>query len=119
MNLIVLIQKTRHQLLSHWALSISVCLVYALLITVPSELNSFGEILSLLIAGPFQLGLSIYFLKISKENKSSFFDLFQGFKPLLNVLLAFIIINVLTIIGFIFFDPLQHYFGPFISFVCA
>ena len=64
MDLLVLIQKTRDQLLSHWVLSISVCIVYSMLIAIPSELNSFGEILSLLIAGPLQLGLCIYFLKI-------------------------------------------------------
>ena len=100
MDLLVLIQKTRDQLLSHWLLSISVCIVYSMLIAIPSELNSFGEILSLLIAGPLQLGLCIYFLKISRENKSSFYDLFEGFKPLINILLVF---NGLTIIGFIFF----------------
>ena len=103
MDLLVLIQKTRDQLLSHWLLSISVCIVYSMLIAIPSELNSFGEILSLLIAGPLQLGLCIYFLKISRENKSSFYDLFGGFKPLINILLVFIIVNGLTIIGFIFF----------------
>ena len=103
MDLLVLIQKTRDQLLSHWLLSIFVCVVYSMLIAIPSELNSFGEILSLLIAGPLQLGLCIYFLKISRENKSSFYDLFGGFKPLINILLVFIIVNGLTIIGFIFF----------------
>ena len=103
MDLLVLIQKTRDQLLSHWGLSISVCIVYTMLIAIPSELNTFGEILSLLIAGPLQLGLCIYFLKISRENKSSFYDLFEGFKPLINILLLFIIVNGLTIIGFIFF----------------
>ena len=93
MDLLVLIQKTRDQLLSHWGLSISVCIVYTMLIAIPSELNTFGEILSLLIAGPLQLGLCIYFLKISRENKSSFYDLFEGFKPLINILLLFIIVN--------------------------
>jgi len=103
MDLLALMQKTRTQLMPFWVLSSAVCLVYALLIGIPSELNTFGELLSLLIPGPLQLGLCIYFLKISKGKDPSFFDLFEGFKPLLNVLLAFVIINALTLLGLLFF----------------
>ena len=102
MDLLVLIQKQETNCYRIGYYPISVCIVYSMLIAIPSELNSF-EILSLLIAGPLQLGLCIYFLKISRENKSSFYDLFEGFKPLINILLVFIIVNGLTIIGFIFF----------------
>ena len=99
MDLVSLIEKTKTQLKPFWGLSIIVCLVYGLLISIPSELNNFGQLLSLLIAGPLQLGLCIYFLKISNNNVPSFYDLFEGFKPLLNILLAFVIINTLTFIG--------------------
>ena len=102
MDLLALMQKTRKQLMPYWFLSTAVCMVYALLIGVPSELNSFGEILSLLLAGPLQLGMCIYFLNISKGNNHSFFNLFEGFKPLGNILLAFIIINALTLLGLFF-----------------
>ena len=77
-------------------------MVYGMLIGGPSELNTYGELLSILIAGPLQLGLCIYFLKIYNGNNPSFFDLFEGFKPLLNVLLVFIIINALTLLGLFF-----------------
>ena len=86
MDLVSLIEKTKTQLKPFWGLSIIVCLVYGLLISIPSELNNFGQLLSLLIAGPLQLGLCIYFLKISNNNVPSFYDLFEGFKPLLNIL---------------------------------
>lgn len=103
MDLLKLMQKTRTQLMPFWVLSSAVCLVYALLIGIPPELNAFGELLSLLIAGPLQLGLCIYFLKISNGSTPTFFDLFEGFKPLLNVLLAFVIISALTLLGLLFF----------------
>ena len=89
-----------------WVLSSAVCLVYALLIGIPPELNAFGELLSLLIAGPLQLGLCIYFLKISNGSTPTFFDLFEGFKPLLNVLLAFVILVHLPFWGSCFLSCL-------------
>ena len=103
MDLLALMEDTRLKLKPFWPLSVVVCLVYGLLVGIPSELNSYGEWLSILVAGPLQLGLCIYFLKISNGIDPSFFDLFEGFKPLLNVLFVFIILNVLTILGLIFF----------------
>ena len=102
MDLIALMQNARMQLKPYWPLSAAVCLVYGALVGVPSELNSYGEWLSMLLAGPLQLGLCMYFLKISNGSTPSFYDLFEGFKPLLNVLLVFITINALTILGLIF-----------------
>ena len=102
MDLVLLMQNARLQLKPFWPLSVVVCLVYGMLIGGPSELNTYGELLSILLAGPLQLGLCIYFLKIYNGNNPSFFDLFEGFKPLLNVLLVFIIINVLTLLGLFF-----------------
>jgi len=66
MDLLQLMQKSRAQLMPYWILSIGVCVVYALIVGLPSELNTFGELLSLLLAGPLQLGLCIYFLKITQ-----------------------------------------------------
>ena len=102
MDLVLLMQNARLQLKPFWPLSVAVSIVYGMLIGVPSELNTYGELLSILVAGPLQLGLCIYFLKIYNGSNPSFFDLFEGFKPLLNVLLAFIIINALTLIGLFF-----------------
>ncbi len=102
MDLSTLMKKALNELKPFWALSTGVCLVYGLLIAVPSELNTYGELLSLLIAGPLQLGLCMYFLKIIKGSTPSFFDLFEGFKPLLNALLLFFIINALTLLGLVF-----------------
>ena len=65
MDLIALMQNARMQLKPYWPLSAAVCLAYGALVGVPSELNSYGEWLSMLLAGPLQLGLCMYFLKIS------------------------------------------------------
>ena len=102
MNLTELIYNSRIQLKPNWLLSSIVCLFYALIISIPSELNTFGEFLSILLAGPLQLGLCIYFLNISKGSNPSFNHIFEGFRPLLNILLAFLSVNIITLIGLFF-----------------
>jgi uncharacterized membrane protein len=68
---------------------------------VPQELNYYGEFLSFLLAGPLQLGLSIYILNIFYDRPASIENLIEGFKPLLKVLLLYLVISVATIVGFI------------------
>ena len=101
MDLLQLMQKARTLLAPHWVLSIGVCLVYGLAVAVPAELNSYGEMLSFLLAGPLQLGLCFFFLNLVRGQETRFELLFEGFKPLLTVLLSYAIITALTIVGLI------------------
>lgn len=101
MDLLQLMQKARTLLAPHWVLSIGVCLVYGLAVAVPAELNSYGEMLSFLLAGPLQLGLCFFFLNLVRGQETRFELLFEGFKPLLTVLLSYAIIAAITIVGLI------------------
>ena len=101
MDLLQLMQKARTLLAPHWVLSIGVCLVYGLAVAVPAELNSYGDMLSFLLAGPLQLGLCFFFLNLVRGEETRFELLFEGFKPLLTVLLSYAIIAALTIVGLI------------------
>lgn len=101
MDLLQLMQKARTLLAPHWVLSIGVCFVYSLVVAVPAELNSYGEMLSFLLAGPLQLGLCFFFLNLVRGEETRFELLFKGFKPLLTVLLCYAIIAALTIVGLI------------------
>ena len=101
MDLIQLMRKARTLLEPHWILAIGVCLANAVIVAAPAELNSYGEIVSLLLAGPLQLGLCFFFLNLVKGKETRFELLFEGFKPLLTVLLAYAIITALTVIGLI------------------
>ena len=101
MDLLQLMQKARTLLSPYWVLSIGVCLVYGLAVAVPAELNSYGEMLSFLLAGPLQLGLCFFFLNLVRGEETRFELLFEGFKPLLTVLLSYAIIAALTIVGLI------------------
>ena len=101
MDLIQLMRKARTLLEPHWILAIGVCLANAVMVAAPAELDSYGEIVSLLLAGPLQLGLCFFFLNLVKGKETRFELLFEGFKPLLTVLLAYAIITALTVISLI------------------
>jgi uncharacterized membrane protein len=96
-----LMRKSRRLLEPHWILSIGVCLVCGLMVAIPSELNRYGEIVSFLLAGPLQLGLCFFFLNLIKGKETRFELLFEGFKPLMTVLLSYAIITVLTVVGLV------------------
>ena len=101
MDLMQLMRKARTLLEPHWILSIGVCLVCGLIVALPSELNRYGEIVSFLLAGPLQLGLCFFFLNLIKGKETRFELLFEGFKPLVTVLLSYAIITVLTVVGLV------------------
>lgn len=103
MNLLDLMRESREKLNEHWLIAAFICFIYGLLVGVPSELNTYGNFLSLLLAGPLQLGMSIYFLNIHHNKPASVENLIDGFKPLLKVLLLYFVISIVTLIGLIFF----------------
>ena len=101
MNLLNLMRESRAKLSPHWVISSLVCVLYGLLVGVPSGLNTYGELLSFLLAGPLQLGIAIYFLNILNDRPASIENLIEGFKPLLKVILIYIVISIATAIGIV------------------
>ncbi len=101
MELLKLMRTAREQLKPFWLMASLVCIIYGVLVGLPSELNTYGELLSFLLAGPLQLGMCIYFLNIVKQQTPSVENLIDGFKPLAKVLLAYLIITLGTLLGLI------------------
>jgi len=101
MNLLYLMRQSREKLKPHWIIAVLVCFIYAIAVGVPTELNAYGEFLSYLLAGPLQLGMSVYFLNILNERPASIENLLEGFKPLLKVLLVYLVISIGTFLGII------------------
>ena len=101
MDLLQLMRKARTVLEPQWFIAIGVCLVYGLAVALPAELNGFGEMVSFLLAGPLQLGLVFFFLNLVREEETRFELLFEGFKPLVTVLLCYGIITLLTLVGLV------------------
>ena len=101
MDLLQLMKKGRALLEPHLAISIGVCLFYGLAVVIPAELNSYGEMISFLLAGPLQLGMCFFFLNLVRGEEVRFELLFEGFKPLLTILFSYAIITVLTLLGLV------------------
>ena len=101
MNLLNLMRESKSKLSPHWVIASLVCVLYGLLVGVPSRLNTYGELLSFLLAGPLQLGIAIYFLNILNDRPASIENLIEGFKPLLKVILIYIVISIATAIGIV------------------
>jgi len=101
MNLLNLMRESRAKLSPHWVIASLVCFLYGLLVGVPSGLNSYGELLSFLLAGPLQLGIAIYFFNISNDRPALIENLIEGFKPLLKIILIYLIISITTAFGIV------------------
>ena len=101
MNLLDLMRESREKLKEHWLIAALICFIYVLLVGLPSELNTYGNFLSFLLAGPLQLGMSVYFLNIFYDKPASIENLVEGFKPLLKVLLLYFVTSIFTLFGLI------------------
>ena len=103
MDLSTLMKNSQTQLKPFWVY-INRCLFCLWII----DWSSFGVECLWRVTYPFDRrtttirALYVFFKHYQKETHPSFFDLFEGFKPLLNVLLLFFIINALTILGLLF-----------------
>lgn len=103
MDRLYLMREARSILQPYWLISVGVCLVYAIVLGVPPELNTYGEWLSLLLAGPLNLGLCMYFLKISNSESPGIENIINGFQPLLQVLLLYFVSSLLIVLGLLLF----------------
>jgi uncharacterized membrane protein len=103
MNLLNLMRASREKLSPNWVIASLICFLYALIVGVPSSLNSYGELLSFLLAGPLQLGMAIYFLNLLNDRPASVENLIEGFKPLLKILFVYLLISVATFFGLLLF----------------
>lgn len=74
---VVLMQMARESLKGKWGLAIGTFVVY-MLIAVVLQINV-GPIASLIISGPFALGLAIFSLSISRNQDAKLEQIFQGF----------------------------------------
>lgn len=83
----LLVQEAKESLNGKWGLAIGTYLVYMLIVGVVIFIFSFtpyvgdyaASIVTLLIGGPFALGIAIFALSISRNQDASLNQIFQGF----------------------------------------
>jgi uncharacterized membrane protein len=82
---------------SKWGESIGVILVAAIIAAVASCIP-FG---SLLISGPLALGITGYFLRVSRNGDAILNDMFDGFKNFGNAFIGNFLVGLLTVLAMI------------------
>lgn len=60
-----------------------------------------GSIVGILIGGPLAYGFSVYFLNLSRGEHTEIGQIFDGFKRFVDCLLAYIVMMIVIVIGFI------------------
>ena len=93
---LVLMQMAKESLKGKWGLAIGTIVVYLLIVLCIQEIPIVGAIASLIIAGPFALGLAYFSLSISRNQEAKLEQIFQGFNNFGTALSAY-----LLMIGFI------------------
>ena len=103
-NISELMKSSKNALEGKWVLAIGTFLVF-LLITVGIQAASkeypIMGLISVLIAGPFTVGLSRFALQISRNEEAGFEDSLSGFSNFLNSFLASILSGIIIIIGIV------------------
>lgn len=72
--------NAKASLSNNWCTSIIVCIIAATLYTAPGLINEKLHVLFLILAGPISFGVSLYFLKLSRNERAKVTLLFQGFR---------------------------------------
>lgn len=87
----ILMRRALDALRGKWVLAIGSFLLYGLLVSSAGALKASGAVISLVIAGPFMLGASMFSLNISRGHEARVEQLFQGFNNFATALGAYLL----------------------------
>ncbi|MDP1884805.1 MAG: DUF975 family protein [Candidatus Moranbacteria bacterium] len=90
----ILMKMARESLKGKWGLAIGVSVIYFLLVAGVQMIPRVGWIGSLLITGPMILGLTVFFLALSRNQDAKLEQLFEGFNNFGNSLAAYLLISI-------------------------
>ena len=102
----VLTQQARFSLKGKWGTAVGGFFIYFLIIIVINTISEFDPsgimiIGSLVIGGPFYLGISIFALSLSRNEKANISEIFDGFNRFGTAILAMIIAGIIALTGFV------------------
>jgi uncharacterized membrane protein len=87
----VLRQQALDTLKGQWGLPIGTFLLYGIVVGVIGAIPLAGPLTSLIITGPFSLGLAIFSLSVSRKTNPQLEQIFQGFNNFTNALVAYLL----------------------------
>lgn len=84
------------QLKGNWGNPILACLIYGLLLGGIGAIPYIGPIVSVVLAGPFTLGLCIYFIRFTRLDIPNLETIFDGFKNFSSAFLLSLLVGIFT-----------------------
>lgn len=84
-----------------WSDSIVVTLIMFVISGGISVIPILGSIGGFIIGGPIAFGFAAYFLNVSRGEHSEIGQLFDGFKRFVDCLIAYIVMMIIVLIGFV------------------
>ena len=95
---VVLMQMAKESIKGKWGLAIGTIVVYILISVALQLIPYVGPIASLIISGPFALGLSYFSLSISRNQNAKLEQIFQGFNNFGTALGAYLLMILFIIL---------------------
>lgn len=95
---ITIMQQARTSLSGKWRLAIGTLLIYIIITSVPDHLEGVGTLISLIISGPFSLGLAMFSLNITRDKEARLEQIFEGFHHFETAFKAYLLILLNVIV---------------------
>ena len=94
----ILMKQARESLAGKWWFAVGVFALYTIITAIIGSVKGFGPIASLIVSGPFILGLSIFSLHFSRNTGAKLEQIFEGFKDFGRSLVAYLIVVLFTLL---------------------
>jgi len=89
--------EAREKLIGNWWPCVGLTLIYLIIQGVLGFIPFVGGIVSLIITGPMQLGITIFYVSFIRSDEPDFNKFFEGFSDFGRALAAFILITLFTL----------------------
>jgi uncharacterized membrane protein len=94
----ILMKQARESLAGKWGLAVGTTVVYFLINIAIGSLRNPGRLFSLLLSGPFLVGVSFFFLSISRGKEAKLEQIFGGFKRFGRSLVTYVLVAVFVLL---------------------
>lgn len=91
-------KEARESLKGKWGLAVGTFLLYIVITGVLSKFKNVGPIISLIVSGPFMLGIAMFSLSIARGKVAELEQLFAGFKRFSQALVAYLLMVLFIIL---------------------
>jgi len=95
---VVLMKEAREALVGKWGLAVGTFFVYGLICGILTSFKQTGQLISLIISGPFMLGLAMFSLSLARNKEAKLEQIFEGFKRFAKALVAYLLVLVYIVL---------------------